>query len=127
MAGNDRKSEAERAGPSEAELAARLRALDKRLDTKADQRAAADRGKPDNSGYASALGLSSAFVSAILVGAGMGWAIDRFFNVAPWGMIFFMLLGFCAGTLNVMRTANRISARNTPQEPGRPYRERTKD
>ena len=127
MAGDDRKSEAGRAAPSEAELAARLRALDKTLDKRADEKAAADRGKPGNTGYASALGLSSTFVSAILVGAGLGWAIDRFFDVAPWAMIFFMGLGFCAGTLNVMRSAKVLSTNSASQENGGTDRERAED
>lgn len=130
LAASDRKSgtDPERAEPSEAELAARLHALDRRLDRKAEQeRAASAAGKPDNSGFASALSLSSVFVSAILVGAGMGWGIDRFFGVAPWGMILFMLLGFCAGTLNVMRSAGRISSRAGKQGGAGGARERTED
>ncbi|MEC9342278.1 MAG: AtpZ/AtpI family protein [Pseudomonadota bacterium] len=105
MADDDRKSDPERADPSEAELTARLRALEKRLGTRTQERAEADREKPGNPGFAAALRLSSEFVAAILVGVAIGWAIDRFFGVSPWGMIGFLLLGFCAGVLNVLRSA----------------------
>ena len=56
-----------------------------------------------------ALRLSTEFVSAILVGAAIGWAIDRFFGVAPWAMIVFLLLGFCAGVVNVLRSAGKLA------------------
>ncbi|MBL4891854.1 MAG: AtpZ/AtpI family protein [Rhizobiaceae bacterium] len=53
--------------------------------------------------------LSTDFVAAILVGAALGWAIDRFFGTTPWAMILFLLLGFCAGVLNVMRSAGLVA------------------
>jgi ATP synthase protein I len=31
--------------------------------------------------------------------------LDRFLSTSPWGLIVFLLLGFAAGVLNVMRTA----------------------
>ena len=34
-----------------------------------------------------------------------GWLIDRLLGISPWGFIVFLLLGFVAGVLNVMRTA----------------------
>jgi ATP synthase protein I len=98
------------AGPSEEELAARLRSLDQRLDSKIEKRTqAAGNRKADNSGFATALSLSGTFVSAILVGAAIGWGIDRFFGMAPWGMIFFLFLGFAAGVLNVLRMSGQMS------------------
>ncbi|MCG6857025.1 MAG: AtpZ/AtpI family protein [Salaquimonas sp.] len=116
MAGDSRKTgtepdNPERVGPSEAELAARLRALDQRLDSKANEKRveSAARGKPGSSGLAIALSVSGAFISAILVGAAMGWGIDRFFGVTPWGMIVFTLLGFAAGIVNVLRMTGHMS------------------
>ncbi len=44
------------------------------------------------------------------VGAAIGWLIDRVVGISPWGMIVFLLLGFVAGVLNVMRTAGVIPA-----------------
>jgi ATP synthase protein I len=58
---------------------------------------------------AAALRLSSEFVAAILVGAAIGWLIDGLAGTTPWGMIVFLLLGFCAGILNVLRSAGLIA------------------
>ncbi len=53
--------------------------------------------------------LSSEFVAGILVGGFVGWAVDRFAGSTPWGLIVFLLLGFAAGTLNVMRSAGVVA------------------
>jgi len=57
------------------------------------------------SGYARGFRLSSELVAGVLVGAGLGWLIDRWLGISPWGLIVFLLLGFAAGVLNVMRSA----------------------
>jgi ATP synthase protein I len=59
-------------------------------------------------GYAKGFRLSSELVGGVLVGAGLGWGIDRLFGIAPWGFIIFLLLGFVAGVLNVMRSAGVV-------------------
>jgi ATP synthase protein I len=41
----------------------------------------------------------------VLVGAGIGWALDRVLGISPWGLIVFLLLGFVAGVVNVVRAA----------------------
>jgi ATP synthase protein I len=60
------------------------------------------------SGYAKGFRLSSELVGGVLVGAGLGWLIDRLLGISPWGFIVFLLLGFVAGVLNVMRTAGVV-------------------
>jgi ATP synthase protein I len=60
------------------------------------------------SGYARGFRLSSELVAGVLVGAGLGWLIDRLLGIAPWGLIVFLLLGFAAGVLNVMRSAGVV-------------------
>ncbi|RUY00818.1 AtpZ/AtpI family protein, partial [Mesorhizobium sp. M7A.F.Ca.CA.004.04.1.1] len=52
-------------------------------------------------GYGQALKLSSEFIAGVVVGAGIGWIIDRLAGTSPWGLIVFLLLGFGAGVLNV--------------------------
>jgi ATP synthase protein I len=47
----------------------------------------------------------------VLVGAGVGWLIDRLLGISPWGFIVFLLLGFVAGVLNVMRSAGVVPGR----------------
>ncbi len=60
-------------------------------------------------GYAQAMKLSSEFISAIVVGAVLGYLLDRFVGTAPWGLIVLLLLGFCAGVLNVLRAAGKVA------------------
>lgn len=90
-------------------LADRLRRLDERLDRKQEARIASGRRQSGTAGFGYAMRLSTEFVAAILVGAALGWGIDRLVGSAPWGMIVFLMLGFCAGVLNVMRTAGKIA------------------
>jgi ATP synthase protein I len=55
-----------------------------------------------------ALRLGADFVAGVVVGAALGWGIDRLFGTSPWGLIVFLLLGFAAGVLSVMRTAGMV-------------------
>jgi ATP synthase protein I len=60
-------------------------------------------------GFGQALKLSSEFIAGVVVGAGLGWAIDRVAGTSPWGLIVFLLLGFGAGVMNVLRSAGLIA------------------
>jgi ATP synthase protein I len=99
---------------SEAALSARLQRLNEGL---GQARNAADHPSDSSgaqraataSGYARGFRLSSELVAGVLVGAGIGWLIDRWLGVSPWGLIIFLLLGFAAGVLNVMRSAGLIA------------------
>ncbi len=51
------------------------------------------------------LRLSSELVAGVVVGTILGWVFDRLLSTSPWGLIVFMLLGFVAGVMNVMRSA----------------------
>jgi ATP synthase protein I len=53
--------------------------------------------------------LSGEFVAGVLLGGAIGWAIDYFAGISPWGLIVGLLLGFAAGTLNVMRSAGVVA------------------
>ncbi len=61
------------------------------------------------SGYGQAFKLSSEFIAAIAVGIGLGWVLDHWAGTSPWGLIVFLLLGFCAGILNVLRAAGLVA------------------
>jgi ATP synthase protein I len=100
--GNDRNRSAE-----EAALSARLKRLGKRLDQKSLSRPdeASPRSSTDASALARGFRLSTELVAGVLVGAFIGWALDRWLGISPWGMIVFLLLGFSAGVVNVMRAA----------------------
>ena len=77
-----------------------------------DPKHAADeaRAAENRKGYRVAVKLSSEFVAAIIVGALLGYLLDRFAGTGPWGMIVLLLLGFCAGVLNVLRSAGMVAA-----------------
>lgn len=49
-------------------------------------------------------------VAGVAIGFGIGWALDRAFNSKPIFMIVFILIGFAAGMLNLIRTARRMQA-----------------
>lgn len=86
-----------------AEKLARLKAED---DADAAQEMKASETRK---GMALGVKLSSEFISAIIVGALLGYLIDHFAGTSPWGMIFFLLIGFCAGVLNVLRSTGVVA------------------
>ena len=49
--------------------------------------------------------LSSELIAGVIVGALIGWGIDHLLSTSPWGLIVFVLLGFTAGVVNVIRSA----------------------
>ena len=97
----------------EAALSARLGSLDHRLSEIRDSRKVRtdqsgneqDTAQARASAMAVGLRLSSELVAGILVGAALGWGFDRLLSTSPWGLIVFLLLGFTAGVINVMRSA----------------------
>ena len=96
---------------SDAELARRLDRLSRDLEGEKRERAAAERQpKSESTGYALAFRLASEFVAGVLVGAALGWGLDHLAGTSPWGLIGFLLLGFCAGVLNVIRAAEGMSS-----------------
>ncbi|HEY9057829.1 MAG TPA: AtpZ/AtpI family protein [Aurantimonas sp.] len=104
----------------DAEWSARRDTLAKRL---AEQR----RRLPENRepanrsqgmrGAAQGLKVASEFVAGIIVGAAIGYFIDQLAGTSPFGLIVFLLLGFAAGVLNVIRG---ISGNSSPGDPGPP-------
>lgn len=59
-------------------------------------------------GVSQGLRLSSEFVAGVVAGALVGWIVDRFAGSSPWGLIIFLLLGFLAGILNVLRSIGAV-------------------
>jgi ATP synthase protein I len=113
MSGGTRGSENQGATPpDEAALSARLKRLGERLDQAAPARSdagPASRSATDHAGFARGFRLSSELVAGVLVGAALGWLIDKGLGTLPWGMFVFAMLGFTAGVLNVMRQAGVAS------------------
>jgi ATP synthase protein I len=103
----------DKSSPDEAALSARLGSLDHRLsEIRASRKIGTDQSGNEQdtaqaraSAMAIGLRLSSELVAGVLVGAALGWGFDRLLSTSPWGLIVFLLLGFTAGVMNVMRTA----------------------
>jgi len=96
------------------DLEARLRQLEANLAERKPKPEPAD-GERTTTGYAQAVKLSSEFIAAVAVGFAIGYGLDRFAGTKPWGMIVFLLLGFCAGVLNVMRSAGVVARPALPE------------
>ena len=92
----------------DAALRARLNRLSGELKGRAAREPAAEPSapsKPDGMGSAMSLGLraGSEFVSAVIVGSGIGWVLDRALGTNPAFLIVFFLIGVTAGIWNVIR------------------------
>jgi ATP synthase protein I len=88
-----------------------MRELDAALSARRPAAEGSD-GQPGSggmSGIGNALRLSSEFIAAIIVGAGLGWFIDWMAGTSPLGLIVFLFLGFGAGVLNVLRSAGQVA------------------
>jgi ATP synthase protein I len=105
----------------ETALSARLHRLDDQLSVTRNSRHTRTDQSDSETGNASAKAsamargfrLSSELIAGVLVGAVIGWGIDRLLSTSPWGLIVFFLLGFVAGVINVMRTAGVGSSGTT--------------
>ncbi|WP_420335917.1 AtpZ/AtpI family protein [Roseibium sp.] len=94
---------------SQAGLSERRAQLNRKLeDQRAVEEKAAKKSESNSAGYAQAMKLSSEFIAGVLVGAGIGWVADQWLGTAPFGLIIFLLLGFAAGVLNVLRSAGVV-------------------
>jgi ATP synthase protein I len=115
------KGAGERLPADEAALSARFKRLGERLGRvhadRPSKSATDQRPTADPSAIARGFRLSTEFVAGVVVGAAIGWLLDRWLGISPWGMIVFLLLGFAAGVLNVMRAAG-VVASNTLDPPG---------
>lgn len=105
---------------SERELRRRREALAAKLQAH-EAEEEAERTRTERSsmrGYALAFRLSAELVAGVLVGAVIGYLLDTFAGTTPWGMIVFLLLGFAAGILNVLRASGLIQTPQPGNKPG---------
>jgi ATP synthase protein I len=114
--GNDGKSSSD-----EAALSARLGSLDQRLsEIRGSRKTGTDQsedGSGDGAARASAMAigfrLSSELIAGVVVGALLGWGFDRLLSTSPFGLIVFVLLGFIAGVVNVIRSSAGVAQDKT--------------
>ncbi len=81
---------------------------DKSLSKRIDE--ALVRGKDKNTNYNDNQNLLNSFsrvatelLAGLLIGAGIGWTIDKWLDTNPWFLILFFILGGAAGILNLWR------------------------
>ena len=109
-------------GADEAALSARLQRLGERLGQHQSDRPSENDNRQgantDASGLARGLQFTAEFAAGIVVGAAIGWLMDRWLGTRPWGMIVWLLLGFAAGVLNLMRAAGVVPSNTLgPRDP----------
>lgn len=83
--------------------------LDKAATSKSGDKAVEDAA---NAARSKALGMgfsiAAQLVAGVLVGGAIGYYLDRWLGSAPWLMVLFLMFGFAAGLLNVVRTAREM-------------------
>jgi ATP synthase protein I len=118
---DDAREKGDEAPADQAALSARLKRLGERLGhihaDHSSEGSPQQRPSADPSAMARGFRLSTELVAGVVVGAALGWVLDRLLGIAPWGMIVFLLLGFAAGVLNVMRSAGVVPS--SPLDPKR--------
>ena len=95
----------------DADLSARLKSLDARISQASVHRAESEprtRQTSDSTALGQAFRLSAEFVAGVAAGGIMGWIVDYLLGSSPWGLIVCLLLGFCAGMLNLMRASGVV-------------------
>lgn len=120
--GTDRPGHPAQPEVGQEELDRRRRQLESALAARRPAKSEDGEGaqRTGNAGIGQALRLSSEFIAGVLVGALIGWFIDRLAGTSPWGLIVFLLLGFGAGILNVLRSAGLVAeSRPGPPRGGR--------
>lgn len=61
--------------------------------------------------YADYLYLGLMFPSAMIVGALLGYAVDRLLGIHPWGKLIGLFLGLAAGVVNFIRDYKKLTAK----------------
>jgi ATP synthase protein I len=92
----------DRKGGSDGSFESRLKAARAKQGMDPDPAAQAD-GAKQNSAMSVGLRVGVEMVSALAVGTGIGFALDRWLHMSPLFLVLFVLLGGAAGVANVWR------------------------
>ncbi len=107
----------------EAELARRMADLSDRLDTQTAKAGLAGGSigatGSDSAGMGQGFKAAADLSGGVIVGVILGLGLDRIAGSSPWGLIVFLLLGFSAGVLNMLRGFGMA----VPKGSGRPPRQ----
>ena len=71
-----------------------------------------NKGSEFRQGLSIAFRLGTELTVAVMIGAVMGYALDRYFNSKPWFLGAGIIFGGAAGCLNVYRVSKEITVEN---------------
>ena len=71
-----------------------------------------NKGSEFRQGLSIAFRLGTELTVAVMIGAVMGYALDRYLNSKPWCLAAGVILGGAAGCLNVYRVSKEITVEN---------------
>lgn len=92
--------------PSLDEIEQRLRAARAQDPGSGGQAGAGRRGGASGMGIAARITVE--LVVSVMVGVGIGYALDQWLGTKPWLMLVFLLLGGAAGVMNAYRAAKGL-------------------
>ena len=97
--------------------------LGDRLEKVKGQRIEPDRGGDRGQSMGQAYRMVVEFVVGTAAGGFIGWLIDGWLGTAPWAMLLFLMLGFAAGMLNMIRVSRQVKSsaplgKSVPDEDG---------
>ncbi|KAA2236216.1 AtpZ/AtpI family protein [Salinarimonas soli] len=105
----------------ESDLSARLKSLETRLDQASAHRQETEDPRPrpasDSRALGQAMRLSAEFIAGVMAGGVLGYLVDGLAGTKPWGLIVCLILGFCAGMLNLMRAAGLAKPARYDEKP----------
>ncbi len=72
-----------------------------------------NRNKDNWDGIEKAATMGTNFVAHTVVGLGLGYYFDKYFNTEPWGLLFWLIMGIVAGFRHMYRDAMKMSRSQT--------------
>jgi ATP synthase protein I len=89
--------------------------IGKRLDDVKSRHNVGQSGHPERgAAYGQAIKISAELIVGLVFGGAIGWFLDKQLGTMPILLICFVMLGFAAGLLNVVRGARRAQAAAEP-------------
>ena len=94
----------------------RLDQLGKKLDDATETESSGAQSRSQSGGLGIAMRMGSEFVVAVLIGGAMGWGLDQWLGSTPFMMFLFIMFGFAAGTMNIIRAGKELEKAKTGKE-----------
>lgn len=95
--------------------------IGKRLDELKPRQSAGQPGtNVRGAAYGQAFKIAAELIAGLVFGGAVGWFLDRQFGTLPLLLVLFVMLGFAAGLLNVIRGARQAQALAEPLQRASP-------